>query len=215
MYRIILVALAALVLSACANRGAKTTTTTPLDPETVRKTWLSHQEQLSRLNQWSIKGKAAIRSPEQSGTVSLFWRQSLTDFDLKFVAPFGRGTLDIKSDDDGVSMVDAKGREHRAATAQGLVWMKTGWDIPFDEMRGWVLGIADDPHNPSLRVDAQGRTLGFNSKGWEVSYPAYRTVNTHQGKIELPRKIYIKSKNLVVKLAIADWSLGVEEVAAP
>lgn len=198
-------ALVVLALSGCVSAPSKPVV--KLDPEQLRTQWLQKQEKLSRLNTWSIKGKAAVRSASESGTVSLFWQQAPNDFQLKLVAPFGRGTLDIQSDERGVKMLDAKGREHRAATAQGLVWTKTGWEIPFEDMQGWVLGLADDPANATIKVDEQARTLGFTSKGWKVTYPAYREVDTPQGTMYLPRKVYISSRDLVVKLSIAQWKL--------
>lgn len=202
----IMLALAVLTLFACVSAPSRPTAV--LDAQQLRAQWLQSQELLSRLDTWSIKGKAAVRSTAESGTVSMFWQQAPNDFQLKLVAPFGRSTLDIQSDERGVKMLDAKGREHRAATAQGLVWMKTGWDIPFDDMQGWIVGLADDPANATIKVDAQARTLGFISKGWKVSYPAYREVQTKVGTISLPRKVYISSKDLVVKLSISEWVIG-------
>lgn len=208
--KILRLVLPVLVLSGCVSAPNKSVV--KLDPQQLRTQWLHNQEKLSRLDSWFIKGKAAVRSKSESGTVSLFWQQALNDFQLKLVAPFGRGTLDIQSDERGVKMLDAKGREHRAATAQGLVWMKTGWEIPFEDMQGWVVGLADDPANASIKVDAQARTLGFTSKGWSVTYPAYREVSTPQGKMYLPRKVYISSKDLVVKLSIAQWQMHADHL---
>lgn len=202
----ITLALIVLALSGCGSVSRKPVVV--LDAQQLRSQWLQNQEKLSRLDTWAIKGKAAVRSPAESGTVSMFWQQAPNDFQLKLVAPFGRGTLDIQSDERGVKMLDVKGREHRAATAQGLVWMKTGWEIPFEDMQGWVLGLADDPANSTIKVDAQARTLSFTSKGWKVTYPAYRQVNTPAGKIDLPRKVYISSKDLVVKLSISQWAVS-------
>ena len=199
----VFVVLSVALLAACTQAPSKPTNN--YSPEQLREQWLQSQEQLSRIDSWSIKGKAAIRSPEESGTVSMFWQQGLDDFQLKLVAPFGRGTLDIQSDERGVKMVDAKGREHRAATAQGLVWLKTGWEIPFEDMQGWVMGIVDDPENSTIQVDARARTLGFESKGWKVSYPAYREVKLQGKSLMLPRKVYLTSRDLVVKLAINEW----------
>lgn len=202
----IILALTVLVISACGT-VAPSKPTAVLNPQEIREQWAKNQEQLSRLSAWAIKGKAAVRSEAESGTVSMFWQQSPRDFQIKLVAPFGRGTLDIQSDEQGVMMQDAKGRVHRSATAQGLVWAKTGWEIPFEDMQGWVVGLAGDPTNATIQVDSQARTLGFTSKGWDVSYPAYRLVDTQAGPIHLPRKVYIKSKNLVVKLSISEWQV--------
>lgn len=204
--RLLAVAALALALAACGGKTVKPTPEADLDPEKLRQQWLVQQQQLAKLDQWSIKGKAAIRSPEDSGTVSLFWDQAPDDFRIKFVAPFGRGTLDIQNDERGVKMIDAKGREHRAATAKGLVWLKTGWEIPFDALEHWVKGKVVDVENPTIRVDAQGLTQSFESQGWQVTYPAYKTVATPEGEMLLPRKVYVESKGLTVKLALSRWS---------
>lgn len=200
--RLYAVAIFALALAACGGKAVKPT---DLDPERLKQQWLAQQQQLEQLDTWSIKGKAAIRSEQDSGTVSLFWEQAPDNFRIKFIAPFGRGTLDIQSDERGVKMIDAKGREHRAATAKGLVWLKTGWEIPFDSLEHWAKGLTLDPSNPTIRVNAQGLTQSFESNGWHVTYPAYQPVNTPQGEIMLPRKVYVQSEGLTVKLALSRW----------
>ncbi len=207
LIRSLLVLAGLVLLAACGVAPSRPAAQASLSPAQLRAHWLDGQAQLAALSRWSLKGRAAVRAEEESGTVSLFWQQGAEDFTLKLVAPFARGTLEIESDERGVKMLDNQGREHRAATAQGLVWLKTGWEIPFDDLQDWVVGRVADPDNPSIQVDAQARTLRFSSKGWDVSYPAYQRVKTPQGAITLPRKVYLKSGELVVKLAISEWQI--------
>lgn len=196
--------LAILPLTACVTPRKSL----DLDPGQLRTQWLQGQDRLSQIQTWEIKGRAAVSTADDSGTVSMFWQQQPDDFQLKLVAPFGRGTLDIRSDNGGVVMRDPKGRELRAATAQGLVWMKTGWEIPIEDMRAWVLGVVDDDENPTVQVDQFARTAAFASRDWQVSYPDYTVVERDGERLELPRKVYMQSEHLKVKLVISEWTLN-------
>lgn len=204
-----LVLIMGFALSACSS--------TPTQPKAseypaLKQAWLNQQAVLKGIKQWGIKGKAAIRSEQGSGTVSLFWSHNQDNNALKIIAPFGRGTLNIKADAKQATLIDAQGKTHSAATMKGLVWLKTGFEIPFDDLQKWMLGIAPNPDSPSLVISPQGQTMGFVHDGWIVRYIGF-SQQTIDGKSQLlPKKIYLNNPSIgekfSVKLAVRDWVLS-------
>lgn len=177
----------------------------------LKAQWASNQTELKAIQSWGITAKASVTSSEGNGTVSLFWSHSGKDNALKIVAPFGRGTFNIQADETQASMMDAQGRRHSAATMKGLVWLKTGLEVPFDDLQEWVLGIAPDPDSPSLVLTPQGQTMGFIHDGWAVRYIDFVQERVNGKTLYLPRKIYLSNprieEGLGVKLAVRTWEL--------
>lgn len=201
-----LVVIAAFLLAGCsANPSFKSQQ--PQSPQQVKAHWLDWQDQLSRVEAWEIEGRAAVTTADDSGTVNVFWEQAPDDFRLRMSGPFGAGALDIRSDDDGVFMKDSDGNERRAANAEGLVWMQTGWEIPISDMRAWVLGVVGDPNSPSVRVDQYGHTMAFDSGEWHVQIPEYTETQFQGQPLAVPRKIYLQSPYIKIKMIVSDWSL--------
>lgn len=198
-----------LMLGACSIAPSKPSVD---EYSAFKQQWLRKQTQLKTIKKWQASGKASIKSDQGSGTVSLFWKHAPNNNALKIVAPFGRGTLNIKADATQAYLIDAQGRRHSAANMKGLVWLKTGFEIPFDELQQWILGIAPDANAPSLLLTPEAQTMGFIHQGWEVRYIEFTKQTVKGQTLSLPRKIYITNEQMgdsfSLKLAIRSWTLG-------
>lgn len=204
--RLTLGTLCLLLLAGCASQPSFKEGD-PLNPEQVRERWLQWQDRLSRVDAWEIEGRVAVVTADDSANASLFWEQSPEDFRLRMYGPFGAGSVDVQSDENGVFMEDENGEELRAANAEGLVWMRTGWEIPVAEMRAWVLGAVPETDNPTIQVDQYGHTMAFQSGDWYVEFPDYTEVEFEGQPLALPRKIYLQSPYIKVKMAVGQWTL--------
>lgn len=38
-----------------------------------QRQWLVHKQQISAINSWQLAGKIGLRTPEESGSATLFW----------------------------------------------------------------------------------------------------------------------------------------------
>lgn len=194
------------VLLACLTGCAKQVKD-DITPEQLRTKWLSEQQVLANISHWKIKGRSAVKTADDSGTVSLFWEQKPDEYTLRIVAPFGQGTLLLEGSEQGVQLTDSQGEVLKAATAKGLIWMRTGWAIPVESLKVWMLGRVLDQNNATLSVNSDATIQSFEKDGWYVEYQSYQTVQ-HQGRmIELPKKILLKSKHLQIKLKVSKWEL--------
>ncbi|EDY86895.1 outer membrane lipoprotein LolB [gamma proteobacterium HTCC5015] len=206
MKRLLVVIATAFTLAGCASNPSFQTQN-PDGVKQVKSHWLAWQDRLSRVEAWNIEGRAAVTTADDSGTVSVFWDQAPDAFRLRMAGPFGAGSLDIRSDEQGVFMQDSDGNTRRAATAEGLVWMQTGWEIPISDMRAWILGAVGDPENPSVRVDQYGHTLAFDSGEWHVQIPEYTETQFQGELLAVPRKVFLQSPYIKIKMIVSDWSV--------
>lgn len=189
--------LAVSLLSACSSLP-KT------DPQNRAQLWLQHQIAVSGVTSWNINGRIAVKNDKQSGTVTLFWNQFLSNFELRFIAPLGQGTYILSGTNDGVVMKDPKNNIVRAETPEMLLYEGLGWDVHLDGLKYWVRGLPEPGINYSqLTLDDKGRLSNMEQSGFNVSVSRY----TEQNGVSLPNKLSIKSDNIQLKVVIQNWDI--------
>ena len=197
MRRQLLLILAVSLLSACSSLP-KT------DPVNRAQLWLQHQIAVSELTSWNINGRIGVKNDKQSGTVTLFWNQFLSNYELRFIAPLGQGTYILSGTSDGVVMKDPKSNIVRAETPEMLLHEGLGWDVHLDGLKYWIRGLPEPGINYSqLALDEKGRLSNMEQSGFNVSVSRYMKKNG----ISLPNKLSIKSDNIQLKVVIQNWDI--------
>ena len=185
-------------LSACAT-GTKT-----MHAGSASDIWLARQQQLSQLTHWQLKGRIGFVSASDSGSASLYWKQSNNSYELKIVAPLGMGSVIVVGDKNGVILQSSEGEMNYAEDAQSLIWQRTGWVIPMGSLRHWILGLPSPGED--YQLDENGRISAIENEPWQVQYHRYQQVTDY----ELPRKLQIENPDIKIKLVIKDWQLRPE-----
>ena len=193
--RLAILIMLVLFLASCAT-GKK-----PIATRSADEIWQERQQELSRLDRWQIKGRIGFASAKDSGSASLYWKQSNKAYELKIVAPLGAGSLIIVGDKNGVILQSSEGEMIYADDAQSLIWQRTGWVIPMGSLRRWILGLPSQEED--YKLDDKGRVHSLNNRSWAVEYLSYQRIDQH----ELPRKLRIHSPDAQIKLVIKDWQL--------
>jgi outer membrane lipoprotein LolB len=185
------------LLSACAQSpkielGSKT------------QLWLDHQISTNTIHAWKIKGRIAVKNEKESGTVTLFWNQFLSNFELRFIAPLGQGTYILSGTPDGVVMKAPKDKTFMADNAEQLLREGLGWDVHLNGLKYWIRGLPEpDIKYSALSLDESGRLINMEQSGFNVSIARY---TDHEG-ISLPEKLTIKSDNIQLKVIIQSWEI--------
>ena len=189
--------MAVALLSACTQAPK-------IDSNVKTQLWLEHQIAASAIHNWKIKGRVAVKNARESGTVTLFWNQSLSDYELRFVAPLGQGTYILTGTATGVVMQAPKDSVIEADSAEHLLRDVLGWDVHLNGLKYWVRGLPEpDVSYTDLLLDEKGRLTNLQQSGFHISVSSY----LEQDEIALPEKIKIKSDNIQLKVAIQDWQL--------
>jgi outer membrane lipoprotein LolB len=185
-----------LILTSCASP------ITRISSITADEIWQIRRERLQQLEQWQLKGRIGFVSERESGSASLYWKQDGDAYELKIVAPLGVGSLVVAGDDSGVVLQSSDGEMMRDEDAQWLVWRRTGWVIPVESLRYWILGLplGDEAYD----LDDSGRVSQIQNKPWQVEYQRYQQIK----ELELPSKIQIQSPDIRMKLVVKDWQLN-------
>ena len=149
----------------------------PTDPATVDAAWAQRQHQLAGIPGFQLNGRVAIKGGGLSG--ALRWRQEGETFDLRIVGPFGAGALSMQGTP---SQVAIKGRDIDLVTddPQQVLAQHTGWRLPLDALRWWVLALPAPAPAAEARIvlDAEGRPEQIQQGDWTLRYSDYRTETT-------------------------------------
>ena len=143
------------------------------DAAAINAMWAARQQQLSALSGFEAIGRVAVKGGGLSG--ALRWQQQGEVFHVRIAGPFGAGALSIEGTPTQVAI---KGKDIDLVTDQPaqVLAARTGWRLPLDSLRWWVLGLpAPDVALPaSVTLDDQGRALALQQNGWTLRYSAYR-----------------------------------------
>lgn len=202
--RFLLTCLAAL-LAGCATLPERSAVE---NPDTV---WVQRQSALLAVTSWALRGRIALRRNDEGAQASLSWARSDDVHRLELAGPFGGGRVRITQDRDGAQLRDSSGNVYRDVSLSALLARATGWWLPLEAMRHWIVGLPTPAAPFDIELDAWGRPKTLDQLGWKIHYLDYVTEHGH----DLPRRLFIERRSslaaeevLEARLVIERWSLG-------
>ncbi len=207
-YVIVLPLLMLLFLSGCALQLQPQNPASSAVFNSVAKeqiAWKAHREKMRSVTQWDIIGRAGIRSPEGSGSLNINWTQKNKDYSIVFSGPFGRILAHLSGKSGTMVTLSVPGKSSLSSSSgEALLEEETGWNIPVDAMRYWVLGIpvpeSKNAEHAIFLLNGHGQLTSLKQLGWRVVYSHYVTVDDYT----LPAKIELSGQQIKVVLLI-NW----------
>ncbi len=197
--------LAAVLLVGCAALPERPANEDPL------AAWEARQTALARLSAWELRGRLALRTEEEGIHASVYWRCDRDTLRIDLAGPFGGGRVRITQDEHGAELRDASNKIYRDASLQELLARVTGWRLPLESLRWWIVGIPAPDAAPRMELDGWGRLKTLEQSGWVVQFLEYTT----HGAYELPRRVFIKRSShapydalLEARFVVETWSLS-------
>jgi outer membrane lipoprotein LolB len=173
----------------------------PSDPEQV---WQARQRVLRESEAWKLKGRVVIDAIEEVWTGTLHWRQQGEEFEIRWMAPLGQGSVELRGNPARVTLRVPKEQPVTATSAENLLQLHLGWSLPVSGLRYWLLGLpAPELPVANLSLDPFGRLLRLSQGGWQIRYLDYSSVKEY----ELPGKLFFDNPKLRLRLVIDRWEL--------
>ena len=190
------------LLAGCAVLPERVPST---DPEA---TWTLRQTLLAQIDTWTLRGRVALRSGDEGGQASLQWKRQAETQRIELAGPIGSGRVRLTQNRFGAELRDARDRVYRDSSLQRLLLRRVGWDLPFDDMNYWVLGLPAPGGITRSELDAWGRLATLEQAGWEVRFLDY----TKQGQFELPSQLVVRRTGTTTpveaRLIIETWTFS-------
>lgn len=181
-------ALAVTVVAACARLPTR-----PVSP------WAQRERELQGWQAWQLEGRVAAALGTQGWQATLNWQQDDQTSRVRLAGPFGLGAMSIVQSPDGLSL---NGAPPTDAILEQL-HAQIGFDLPFQQLHFWLLGVPDPSLPSDLQENPQGRLQQVSQAGWLVSYDGYQDV---AGDV-LPARLVLTRPNVRVKVIIDHWAL--------
>jgi len=188
---------ACLVLFSCSSHQPKT-----FDAESAERSYQQRVDALSLLTAWDMAGKLSMDDGSDGGSGNLNWQVRDAGSHMKFRGALGRGAWQLASGPGYAELQRSDGSLVRSDSVSELVKAETGWHIPVDSLKWWVLGIAAPGTTERLELDQQGRVQVMRQDGWDISFNRYRQF----GEVELPGRMDAVHGEYRVKMAVSKWS---------
>lgn len=184
--------LGALLLAACATQAPVTTTDLG---------WEQRRRNLAALENWQLEGKLALRTPDQSESASLSWRQNGSHAEVQLSGPLGAGATALSSDGRALTVRQGEQRRDYDISSPGAIAASTGWDLPLKALPFWLRGIPAPEAMVDAQVVEQNLLRSLSQAGWLVNYDSYQRF----GAYLLPTRMKISRDDTHARLIIRSW----------
>lgn len=186
-----------LLLAACATQTPQETLQGDADPAR----WQAHRSQISQINAWQISGKLGVRTPQDSGSATLFWLQRNDYFDIRLAGPLGQGAARLHGHQGKVSLDLANHGQFQAESPEALLEERLGWRLPVSHLLWWVRGLPAPDSASTLTLDGNSRLQQLQQDGWTIDYRRYHSTTLG----DLPERITLSGHNLNITVIVKDW----------
>ncbi|MFL6713721.1 MAG: lipoprotein insertase outer membrane protein LolB [Sulfurifustis sp.] len=177
----------------------------------VETEWAARREALLRLDAWELRGRVALRTPQEGVQGSLHWSLAPQEQRVDLAGPFGGGRVRLSVGPDGAELRDANNKVYRDASVEALLARVTGWRLPLAGLRYWVVGVPAPDAPARIELDEWGRLQSLAQLGWTIRFIDY----VREGAYELPRRVFIESDAregpdpaAEARLVIDQWSVA-------
>lgn len=189
--------LAALTLAGCAVAPRAPESGATPDPGTLR--------------QWTASGRMAIAAGTDGGSGSFTWTQDDAETRLDLRGPLGTGAVRLVVTPGALSLADGAGQTLDAEAARAELRSRLGADLPWDQLRYWMLGLAD-PAEAAIVQDADSAPWRvIEQSGWRLAYQSFAAV---QG-VNVPQRFSAERGSVRVRVIVDTWSASPPTGEAP
>lgn len=155
------------------------------------------KQHLEVLDMWSLSGRIAITSPEDSWSANMVWQRAGGEDSIQLSGPFGQGAVNIHLALNAVTVDRGDGKIERSSNPDEFVNAQLGVFVPVQSLAYWVIGLPE-PTGPVVYAEQ-----GFSQKEWRVEYKEWQVVE-HKS---MPRKVVVTNGRLKLKLMCDQWEI--------
>jgi outer membrane lipoprotein LolB len=189
-FKLIILIVALFLLQACQQ------------PSRVKPLAPSQLMDLSQLNSYQFNGKMSFSDGQDGGSGSVHWQNIDGLVSARLKAPLGSKSWQITEQQMGAELL-ANGTTVVADSAQYLISDQLGWQVPWQQLKSWVIGV---PYQKS-RAQVVWQTDGFVvvEDGWRIEYSRLNSYPASSA-FQLPHKMIARKNNHSIKLSIKQWA---------
>jgi outer membrane lipoprotein LolB len=165
--------------------------------------------QIAQLQQWKVQGKIAFFKGKERDSATLTWQvnDNTKTQQLNLTSYLGISVLQLESNNN-IHQVQVDGETYQGSDLEALIHSLTGFTLPAKALSFWLKGV---PYQDSDAIIYQEKTRlpmsltsYYNNQMWQVKYSSYQQIDNYS----LATKFSIKKDDLLIKIAINEWSVN-------
>ncbi len=196
MLRFLLFAAMGFGVAACGGRSV-------INVEPLGDAYDERRAALGRVDDWTMSGRIAVRTPDDGFSASLRWIQIEETFDARVNGPLGVGAIHLSGDLEQVRIEHGDGEIEVFQDPERSLTRRLGWTVPVASFRYWALGIEGPGPVDAISTDDSGRLARLRQQGWDVEYVEYQG----DAGADLPRKLIADNGDVKLTVLIRRWDI--------
>lgn len=165
--------------------------------------WDMRRDVLGALEQWELVGRIGIRTPEESSSGSLSWRQQGGGFTAEIDGPLGVGGIRMRGDARAVTLSGSRIDTVTVPDPERELLRQSGIRVPVGGLRYWLLGVPLPGAPANVVFGNDGLPVTIEQSGWRIDYTEYRQWSLNA----LPRRIRAESGDTRLTIIVRDWRI--------
>ena len=167
--------------------------------------WQQRYQQLSVVNQWTVKGRLGVTTSEQKESSNFSWQHRADNQELKLYGSLGITYAEL-STSKGIATLKLSDNEvYQSASATDLIHKTLGYPLPIEQLQYWILGLSSPGDDNHLIFDNLGYLSKIKYQKWTINYQKYKVFPSFTNHY-FPSKITITDGDMTLKLIIRNWS---------
>jgi outer membrane lipoprotein LolB len=155
-----------------------------------------------------LDGRLALSNGRDGGSGRMRWVQGAGRYSFELAAPVTRQSWRLSGDAGGATLSGLDGGPRSGADPDALLRAATGWDIPVQALRCWLLGLPADSGRygeADLGFDARRQLVQLEQAGWTIDYAGWQPLP--QLNTELPFRVQVRRGDARVRLIVDGWAI--------
>lgn len=201
IYKNIGIALLVLLLYACVTR--------PKDVSEAQSTSIAQQE-LERLQNWSLRGKLAIITAQERKSANMSWQQQGDNITMVLSSVVGTTIAKLFYDGKMATLI-ADDKTWQDPSPAALIFQITGWDVPVEDLSDWMKGQVESKLVSEYFENGLVKeivTICELCVSWKIRYNSYGEFSFEQNVYTLPTSMRLEDRQTktTLILRIDDWT---------
>lgn len=154
---------------------------------------------------WSVRGRLGLNDGERGGSLGFDWTARGDQHQVNLRTMAGGRQWRLAFGPDGAELRGSDVDTLRGPSADALVQEATGWPIPVEWMKRWLLGLPA-PDGAALEFAEDGTLAGLAYRDWTLEFQRFAA--PPGDPVLLPSKIEALKPPYRIRAALMGWSFG-------
>ena len=165
----------------------------------------TRNKQLLAINEWTVKGRISINTPDDSFIGNLSWQRKPAAQRFRLYGSIGQTYAELTQDMKRAELKMSDGREFASRNINAMLEEHLGYPLPLDEMVHWIKGYSPAKDKAQITRDEDGLIELLSYRQWQIEYRSYQKAEAFS-EILMPSRLTITDGEVKIKLSLRDWA---------